>query len=197
MSGRSGSVAIEIAQKLDDSLKAILPDGSVAKKEDYYRMLCTVTAIQKQADRYTKQAEESGDTEPALALLLAYLKNYGGITDTFNHRLASLPGIYLREILHAEPKAAEPDNAYAVITSKEEAARRVYQPDAVRGGGCSLSGQGTAVQTSFVARNGTAVRPWQSIIYRLANRVSYASAGGGGTESDGSLFIDQRQHFAR
>lgn len=69
MSGRSGSVAIEIAQKLDDSLKAILPDGSVAKKEDYYRMLCTVTAIQKQADRYTKQAEESGDTEPALALL--------------------------------------------------------------------------------------------------------------------------------
>ena len=76
MSGRSGSVAIEIAQKLDDSLKAILPDGSVAKKEDYYRMLCTVTAIQKQADRYTKQAEESGDTEPALALLLAYLKNY-------------------------------------------------------------------------------------------------------------------------
>lgn len=121
MSGRSGSVAIEIAQKLDDSLKAILPDGSVAKKEDYYRMLRTVTAIQKQADRYTKQAEESGDTEPALALLLAYLKNYGGITDTFNHRLASLPGIYLREILHAEPKAAEPDNAYAVITSKEEA----------------------------------------------------------------------------
>lgn len=74
MSGRSGSVAIEIAQKLDDSLKAILPDGSVAKKEDYYRMLRTVTAIQKQADRYTKQAEESGDTEPALALLLAYLK---------------------------------------------------------------------------------------------------------------------------
>ena len=67
-------------------------------------MLRTVTAIQKQADRYTKQAEESGDTEPALALLLAYLKNYGGITDTFNHRLASLPGIYLREILHAEPK---------------------------------------------------------------------------------------------
>ena len=181
-------------------------------------MLRTVTAIQKQADRYTKQAEESGDTEPALALLLAYLKNYGGITDTFNHRLASLPGIYLREILHAEPKAAEPDNAYAVITSKEEAegftleagtafpagAEQVYKTeqeeyisDAVRGGGCSLSGQGTAVQTSFVARNGTAVRPWQSIIYRLANRVSYASAGGGGTESDGSLFIDQRQHFAR
>ena len=33
MSGRSGSVAIEIAQKLVISLKAILPDGSVAKKK--------------------------------------------------------------------------------------------------------------------------------------------------------------------
>ena len=119
-SGWTDSIAVKIAQKLDDSLKAALPDGNVAKKEDYYRMLRTITAIQEQADRYTKQAEESGDTEPALALLLAYLKNYGGITATFNHRLASLPDIYLREILHTEPKVAGPDNAYVVITSTEE-----------------------------------------------------------------------------
>ncbi|WP_291528280.1 hypothetical protein [Bacteroides sp. UBA939] len=119
-SGHSDSIAVKTAQKLDDSLKAALPDGNVAKKEDYYRMLRTVTAIQEQADRYTKQAEKSGDTEPALALLLAYLKSYSDITDTFNHRLASLPGIYLREILHAKPKAAEPDHAYVVITSEAE-----------------------------------------------------------------------------
>lgn len=120
-SGRTDSVAVKTAQKLDDSLKAALPDGNVAKKEDYYRMLRTVIAIQEKADRYTKQAEESGDTEPALALLIAYLKSYSGIAETFDCCLASLPGIYLREILHAEPKTSEPDNAYVVITSAEKA----------------------------------------------------------------------------
>lgn len=120
-SGHTDSVAVQTAQKLDDSLKAALPDGNVAKKEDYYRMLRTVTAIQEKAERYTKQAEESGDTEPALALLIAYLKNYGGIAEVFDRRLTSLPGIYLREILHTEPKASEPDNAYVVITSAEKA----------------------------------------------------------------------------
>lgn len=116
-SGCTGS-AVKVAQELSDRLKAAL---TVTGKEGWYQMFRTVSAIREESDRYLRQAEESGDTEPSLALLVAYLKNYAGIAKAFNHRLALLPELYLKEILHAEPKAAEPDNAYVVITPAEEA----------------------------------------------------------------------------
>lgn len=116
-SGYTGS-AVKVAQELSERLNAAL---TVTGKEGWYQMFRTVSAIQEESDRYLRQAEESGDTEPSIALLVAYLKNYAGIADAFNRRLASLPGLYLKEILHAEPKAAEPDNAYVVITPTETA----------------------------------------------------------------------------
>lgn len=120
-SGRADSIAMQTARKLADSLKVVLSDTDIAEKEIYFSMLRTVTAIREQANLYTRQVEESGDTEPALALLLAYLKNYSNTADIFNRRFASLPGLYFREILHAEPQASEPDNAYVIVTLMEEA----------------------------------------------------------------------------
>lgn len=116
-SGYTGS-AVKVAKELSDRLKNSLTGTD---KESWYKMFRTVSAIQEESDRYLRQAEESGDTEPSLALLVAYLKNYAGIAKAFNRRLASLPGLYLKEILHAQPKAAEPDNAYVVITPTETA----------------------------------------------------------------------------
>lgn len=113
--------AVEIARQLKELLEQSLPNGSEADKRSYYRMLRTVTDLQSNADRYLKQAEESGDTEPALSLLIAYLKNYGNVADAFNSRLADLPGIYRRDILHAVPKAIEQDRTYVVITPTAEA----------------------------------------------------------------------------
>lgn len=117
LSGHSGN-AVRTAQELSARLKATLTGTD---KEGWYKMFRTVSAIREESDRYRRQAEESGDTEPSLALLLAYLKNYAGIAETFNRRLASLPELYLKDILHAQPKAAEPDNAYVVITPTETA----------------------------------------------------------------------------
>lgn len=114
-SGYTGS-AVKVAQELSDLLKANL---SGTDKESWYKMFRTVSAIQEESDRYRRQAEGSGDTEPSLALLLAYLKNYAGIAETFNRRLASLPELYLKDILHARPKTAEPDNTYVIITPTE------------------------------------------------------------------------------
>lgn len=114
-SGYTGS-AVKVAQELSDLLKANL---SGTDKESWYKMFRTVSAIQEESDRYRRQAEGSGDTEPSLALLLAYLKNYAGIAETFNRRLASLPELYLKDILHARPKTAEPDNTYMIITPTE------------------------------------------------------------------------------
>lgn len=116
-SGYFGS-AVKVASELSARLKAALSDTD---EGDWYRMFRTMSAIQEGIDRYRQQAEESGDTEPSLALPIAYLKNYAGIAEAFNHRLASLPELYLHDILHAEPKSAEPDNAYVVITPTETA----------------------------------------------------------------------------
>ena len=113
--GRADSPAVQIARKLYEEL-----DNALRTEDEhnhrYYRMLHTVTAIQKNADSYLRQAADSGDTEPALALLIAYLKNYADIVDAFNRRLALLPELYRKEVLHARPAEAVPDNTYLVIT---------------------------------------------------------------------------------
>ena len=114
--GTTGSPAVQIAGELHDSLTGALrtPDGEDNRR--YYRMLRAVTAIQENADRYWQQAADSSDTEPALALLVAYLNNYASIAEAFNRRFASLPELYRREVLHAQPAEAVPDNAYLIVT---------------------------------------------------------------------------------
>ena len=77
----SNNPAVEIARQLKDRLEQSLPNGSEADKRSYYRMLRTLTDLQSNADRYLNQTEESGDTEPALSLLIAYLKNYGNVAN--------------------------------------------------------------------------------------------------------------------
>ncbi|OUP30522.1 baseplate J/gp47 family protein [Bacteroides sp. An19] len=113
--GRADSPTVQIASKLHEEL-----DNTLRTEDEhnhrYYRMLHTVTAIHKNADSYLRQAADGGDTEPALALLIAYLKNYAGIAEVFNRRLASLPELYRKEVLHARPAEAVPDNTYLVIT---------------------------------------------------------------------------------
>lgn len=114
--GNSGSPATETALQLKGQLEASLKKTDATDKPEYFRMLRTVTAIQENAEHYLRQAADSGDTEPALALLIACLKNYSSIAGAFNSRLASLPELYRRDILHAVPQGAVQDNAYLVIT---------------------------------------------------------------------------------
>lgn len=114
--GLTASTAVQTARELLTLLDNALQGTADQDNRRYYRMLRTVTAIQENADRYWQQAVDSGDTEPALALLLAYLKNYTSIAEDFNRRFASLPELYRREVLHAVPTEAVPDNTYLVIT---------------------------------------------------------------------------------
>lgn len=114
--GLTDSTAVQTARELLTLLENALQSTTNKDNRRYYRMLRTVTAIQENADRYWQQAADSGDTEPALALLLAYLKNYTSIAEAFNRRFASLPELYRREVLHATRTKAVPDNTYLVIT---------------------------------------------------------------------------------
>lgn len=77
--GLTASAAVQTARELLTLLDNALQGTADQDNRRYYRMLRTVTAIQENADRYWQQAADSGDTEPALALLLAYLKNYTSI----------------------------------------------------------------------------------------------------------------------
>lgn len=112
--GKNGSPAVRIANKMHEDLSnAIKPES---KNENcYYRMLRTVISIQENAGEYLQQIENSGDMDPAIALFVAYLKNYDGIAKDFNNRFASLPELYSKEVLHALPAKAVPDRTYLII----------------------------------------------------------------------------------
>lgn len=144
--GRADSPAVQIARKLHEKL-----DNALQTEDEhnhrYYRMLHTVTAIQKNADNYLRLAADSGDTEPALALLIAYLKNYVGIADTFNRRLASLPELYQKEVLYARPAEAVSDNTYLVITPASS--------------GSPMRGRG-----GFTLKEGTAFAAGDDLLYK-------------------------------
>lgn len=116
----SGSPSVEVARELLDRLQSALPEsGAPHVPRGYYQMLHAVTTIRKNAGRYIARAANGSDIEPSLALLLAHIRNYTGIAELFNRRLAALPELYRKNILHAVPRAATPDNAYVVVTSTE------------------------------------------------------------------------------
>lgn len=104
-----------IKERLDQSLTE---DGNAvdANNAGYYRMLKAVTYIQEHFDYYLEQIESSGNMDGALSLLYVYLKNYCRIAEGFNERFATLPKLYLNEMLQARSANAVQDQTYAVIT---------------------------------------------------------------------------------
>lgn len=117
--GNNSSPAAETARWLKDRLEQSLSADELDGNNNYYRMLRTVTAIQENVDYYLNQIKDSGDMNPALSLLIVYLKNYGSIAEVFNRRLATLPELYRKDILHAVPQDAVQDNVYVIITPTE------------------------------------------------------------------------------
>ena len=113
--GDYNSPVTELTHKLYDLLEKSLPQTDQTDSYDYYRMFRTITAIQSNIKLYIQQVEQNGDTEPALALLLVFLRNYGQIVESFNQQFAELPAIYYKNILHCVPKASVPDNVYLVV----------------------------------------------------------------------------------
>ena len=117
--GSGDSPAADTARLLEERLEASLNPADTMEKNDYFRMLQAVTSIQKNAAYYLQRAEESGDTDGALTLLLACLKNYSGIAEAFNSRFAALPERYRRDILHIVPHPVVQDSVYVILTPKE------------------------------------------------------------------------------
>lgn len=118
--GLNESPAVTVAVQLRGSLKKSLPVADEAEKHGYYRMLRTVRSIQEHAGYYLEQIENGGDVDGALSLLIAYVRNYCSLADTFNQRLAELPSFYRNEILHVKPEAVIQDHAYIAVRPTEK-----------------------------------------------------------------------------
>lgn len=114
--GSSDSQAFKIAYKVCGSLSNALKETDIKDSRSYYRLLRTVSAVQENATQYMRLAEDSCNTEPAIAMILACLKNYATVAGDFNKRFAALPELYRREVLHAEPAETVPDNVYIAVT---------------------------------------------------------------------------------
>jgi hypothetical protein len=112
--GNNSSPAAETARWLKDRLEQSLSADDLDGNNNYYRMLRTVTGIQENVDYYLNLIKDSGVMNPALSLLIVYLKNYGSIAEAFTRRLATLPELYRKDILHAAPQEAVQDTSMSL-----------------------------------------------------------------------------------
>lgn len=118
--GQNKSSTVTVATTISDQLNhALVCQEHEMAKQQYYRLLRTVKSIQSHADYYLNQIEYSGDIDGALSLLIAFLKHYCGIADTFNNRLSALSALYQKEILHVKPGEVVQDNTYVVVSPTE------------------------------------------------------------------------------
>lgn len=112
--------AAKTAYQLKESLEKSLDGRRKLENCDYNQMLRTMNFIQENTDNYLRKVEESGNTDAALSLLVAYLKNYDYIAKAFNSKIVALLEFYHWNILHTVRQGETQDNTYIVITPTEK-----------------------------------------------------------------------------
>lgn len=90
------------------------------KNRTYFRMLGAVEDIQRHGSEYLARIEAGGDLDPALALLLVFIRNYGGLAARFNRRFGEWAACYRKNILNDTPKEALPDEALLLVEPDRE-----------------------------------------------------------------------------
>ena len=125
--------ACSMREFLEDALsgedRPSLPDrkGGTLDAENpcWFRMLQAIRTIRERGGGYLRMIEAGGRMDPALALLLTFIRNYGS-TVVSNAVLRNLPDFYHQEILKTHGRPAVQDNTYLVVTP---AGRSVYLPE--------------------------------------------------------------------
>ena len=114
----SVSIALGLRKQLNDCV-----EREVDEKFDhhYYDMLQTMIGIQNNYPEYIKKIEEFGDTDPAITLLIAYIRNYCKVAEQFNTSIFALPELYRKKILQPLPQETSHDYAYLIVTPNEDA----------------------------------------------------------------------------
>lgn len=134
---RNADASVQAAQSMRGLLDGALEGGkgkntpgsknASSELEDtaWYRMVRALRTVQERKEGYLGMIESGGHMDPALALLVTFIRHYGDIVRR-NTVLPSLPDFYHQEILRTAGRKAEQDRTHVVVTP---AVRNLYLPE--------------------------------------------------------------------
>lgn len=80
----------------------------------FYNALHTVEMLRERSGEYIGRLENCGEVDPALAVLVIFLKNYSYLAAGFNARFQGLPAFYFKDILKSCLRSSRPDRTWVV-----------------------------------------------------------------------------------
>lgn len=86
---------------------------------NYYKALDFIRDIQNQSELYFHDIEVTGEVDPSVAILIAFIKNYRKVVSKYNKRWEQLPEYYLDKILHVTPRCFLPWTTWLVLEMEE------------------------------------------------------------------------------
>lgn len=120
-----GQWSVQNGIESDDSIRAAhsicqqLEGVLINSNPPWARMLQVLRNIHRRSNGYILMIEKGGNLDPALALLLIFIRNYGAIVGRFNAQFQRLSEFYHKEILHTKDKKVVQDSMYIVVTPEQ------------------------------------------------------------------------------
>lgn len=113
-------ITSDILQRLDvlDVKQSVLLKSSGGDTENdliFFNIWNAVREVQELYEGYTDRIENSEEIDPALSLLMVFLKNYAGRMNDFNRQFTGLPGFYLKKVLNCGPLISIPDHTWIAL----------------------------------------------------------------------------------
>lgn len=93
----------------------------------YLLLLASIRLLQSRKEKYREEIYSSGNMDPSLALLVAFLHNYKDIVTKFNVRWQSLPMFYLNDILKMSGKKQSAGTTWVTFETSPIGAGNVLQ----------------------------------------------------------------------
>lgn len=103
----------------DDPFFGVRMDIAELLHSLFYRIIESIRLLQDNYDLYVKDIEQTGLTDPSVAILLAFVRSYSDIVAGYNKRWEALTEFYIEDILHVRPLAFVPDKTWLALTPSE------------------------------------------------------------------------------
>ena len=129
-------------EKYNQRLQLITLSNPKTVRRSLYLLLRILRNLQNKREIYIQEIAKSGETDPSLAVLIAFLKNYQYLVDQFNKRWEAYPLFYVNQILKESPQKAIIPSAW-FIAVKNNTARQAQLP----------KGTGIITQVPFPAQD--------------------------------------------
>lgn len=104
-------------EKYNQRLQLITLSNPKTVRRSLYLLLRILRNLQNKREIYIQEIAKSGETDPSLAVLIAFLKNYQYLVDQFNKRWEAYPLFYVNQILKESPKS---DYSFRLVYRREE-----------------------------------------------------------------------------